>query len=130
MLFASAFLLFCDRVHQEAIRIRPQSDLCVNGLQPQNDPQLLEKSAWMRNGSQEWWNCDVMRFTDTDFFHNLIIIIFSHYLRSDLPDFFDADLQRVSPVSEIEVGLKIITSVYAASVISSLKVWRSIVHRS
>lgn len=24
----------------------------------------------MRSWNQKWWDCDVMRFSDTDFFHN------------------------------------------------------------
>lgn len=38
------------------------------------------KFAWMCNQSQRCWDCDVMCFIDTDFFHKFIIMILRCYV--------------------------------------------------
>lgn len=40
----------------------------------------VRKSVWMPNQIQKWSDCDVMCVSDTDVFHKIIIIIFSHYI--------------------------------------------------
>lgn len=45
----------------------------------------VERPAGMCSQNQEWWDWEVMCFTDSDFFREFIIIIFNHSLWPNFP---------------------------------------------
>lgn len=62
------------------------------------------KSVWMHSRSEEWRDCDVMRFSDTDVFHKFMIAIFSRCLHSDSSHLALAELWCMPHISDIKAG--------------------------